>query len=160
MKKLYIVLLLLIAGAVQGFAQDKGGQDRGKMIKEVQEFRMKYIAQEIDLKDDQKAKFFELYSDMSKKRRECFKKVRDLENKLKKSGDAASEVEYQQMMESLTKAKAEAAEIEKTYDEKFSDFLSQKQIYKMKEAEKEFNKRAESMVEDRKKNQKGRPKTR
>ena len=45
----------------------------------------------------------------------------------------------------MNRAKAEDAAIEKSYDEKFSQFLSQKQIYKMKTAENEFRKKMQEM---------------
>lgn len=125
-------------------AQPKSDAEKEKMWKEMQEFKMKFLAQEIDLKEDQKKEFFELYDEMSSKRAQCYKNARDLERKLKKNKDA-SEQEYQDATEAMKKAAAESAEIEKVYDEKFSTFLTPKQIYKLKEAEQEFRKKMEEM---------------
>lgn len=67
-----------------------------------------------------------------------------LERKVKRSKDA-TESDYEAAAEAMSKAKIEDAKIEKEYDEKFSEFLSQKQIYKMKTAENEFRKKMQEM---------------
>lgn len=110
---------------------------------------MKYLAQEMNLTDDQKEKFFEVYSEMNKKREECFKEVRKLERKLRKENDLPDS-EYRQLTEARNKANIENAEIEREYDEKFSEFLSPKQIYQMKEGEKNFRQKIEEMRRDKK----------
>ena len=77
------------------------------------------------------------------------KKARSLKKKLKKNPDATEE-DYQKVTDSMNKAKAEAASIEKEYDEKFAEFLSQKQIFKMKSAENEFRQKMEEMRHNKK----------
>lgn len=133
------------------FSKDEDGVKREKMFREVREFKMKYLAQEMDLTDEQKPRFFELYEEMCHKRDDCFKTAKELERKLKKGGKDASEEDYQKATEAMNQANAEAAEIEKNYNEKFSEFLSQKQIYKLKEAEHSFRSRLEEMKINRKK---------
>lgn len=149
MKRLQIFLLLIMAMTLGSYAKDHGGSKREKMFKEVQEFKMKYLAQEMNLTDDQKEKFFEVYSEMNKKREECFKEVRKLERKLRKENDLP-ESDYRQLTEARNKANIENAEIEREYDEKFSEFLSPKQIYLMKEGEKNFRQKIEEMRRDKK----------
>ena len=144
MKKVYLIILFIIACIIPLSAHDKPDKDRAKMMKEVQEFKMKYLAQEMDLKGEQQKKFFELYSEMNEKRAACYKTVRKIEKKIKDKDDATEE-DYQEATEAMRKANEESAEIEKAYDEKFSEFLSQKQLYKMKEAEQEFRKKMEEM---------------
>ena len=105
---------------------------------------MKYLAQEMDLRDDQQQKFFDLYNEMSAKRFAAMREARRLEKKVKKNKDA-TEDDYKTVTEAINKAKAEDASIEKEYDAKFSVFLSQKQIFKMKSAEESFRKKMEEM---------------
>lgn len=143
-KRIIFILVLFISGAVSLSAQHRGGKDHGQMMKEMWDFKLKYLAQEMELQDDQKERFFQLYNEMSEKRRQCMTDAWKLDRKVKKS-ENASEKDYEAAAEAMEKAKAEDASIEKSYDEKFSRFLSQKQIYKMKAADNEFRKKLQEM---------------
>ena len=129
-------------------------EKRDQRIREMKEFKMKYLAKEMDLTDSQKQRFFELYDEMGQKLDACYKTPRDMERRLKKQGKEASEEDYQKVTEAFNQANVEGAEIEKTYNEKFVEFLSSKQIYKLKEAEKNFRERLEEMRHKRKKEHK------
>lgn len=143
-KHLLLILALIMGCYVSAMAQRSGDKKSENMMKELQEFKIKFIAQEIDLKESQKADFVELYSEMNSKRIEVMRDAWKMERELKKNKDA-SEADYQAVTDAMTKAKAKDAEIEKSYDEKFAKILSQKQIYKMKEAEEEFRKKMTEM---------------
>ena len=148
--KRYIFLITILMSVISlGFAQGKKEDKKAQMRQDLLEFKMKYLAQEMELKDDQKEKFFALYPEMSKKLRDCFKESRHLEKELKNSKDSAEE-DYKKVTEAKNEANAKATEIEKEYDSKFSEFLSQKQIFKMKEAEKEFRNKMEQMRHEKK----------
>ena len=120
------------------------------MFQEVLEFKMKYLAQEMDLSEAQKKKFYEVYSEMSQSRRECYGEAVKLDKEVKHKKDA-SEADYQKATEALNQANARWAEQEKIYNEKFSEFLSSKQIYKMKEGENTFRAKLDEMRQSRKK---------
>jgi len=92
----------------------------------------------------QQQKFLELYDEMSRKRFAAMKSARELERKVKKNADA-TEADYQAVTDAWNKAKTEDAAIAKEYDEKFSKFLTQKQIFQMKSAEDKFRKKIEDM---------------
>lgn len=153
MKKIYLFLMLLFVGVGMAFAHDKDSGKREKMFKEVQEFKMKYLAQEMDLSELQKKKFFEVYEEMTQAKQECYGPALKLKYKLKHEKNA-SEEEYQKVTEAFNTANARWAEKEKNYDEKFSEFLTQKQIYKMKEGEVSFKAKLEEMKHNRKKDHK------
>ena len=141
-------MMLCALGAA--FAQEDDAAKRDKIYREVQEFKMNYLAQEMDLSEDQKKKFIEVYEEMNESRHQCFKEAMHMDRKLKKDKDA-SEEDYAKVTEAFSKANAQWAEMEKAYNEKFSEFLSQKQIYKMKEAENSFRVKLEEMKHNRKK---------
>lgn len=143
-KHLLIILALIIGGSLSAFAQKHEGKKGENMMKELREFKVKFIAQEIDLKDDQKARFIELYNEMCDKRVEVMRDAWKMERELKKNKHA-TEADYQAATDAMTKAKVEDAAIEKAYDDKFARFLTQKQIFKMKEAENEFRKKMSEM---------------
>ena len=154
MRKLGFLILMIIVALPPLYAGDDDSAKKEKMFKEMREFKMKYLAKEIDLSDAQKQKFFELYDEMSNQRDACYREVRKMEKKLKKDGKDATEEDYQNVTAALNKANAAAAEIEKTYNDKFAEFLSPKQIYKLKEAEKTFREKLEEMRLNRKKEHK------
>lgn len=157
MRRLYLLFFIIFGCIVGVSAQERTHSDndaakREKMLREVRDFKVKYLAQEMELTDDQKQKFIELYEEISEKKDACYRPAREMERNLKREEDA-SEADYQQVTEAMNKANAEFAEIEKIYNEKFSEFLSQKQIYKMKEAENSFRSKLEEMRQSKKKHQ-------
>ncbi len=151
MKKILLFLLLIIGCVSVASAQGHGDKkSKDKMFEEIQEFKMKFLAQEMELNEDQKEQFYQLYDEMCKKKWECMAPAWQLEREVKKN-TSATEQDYQAAAEAMTKAKDECAAIDKQYDEKFSKFLSQKQIFKMKSAEDEFRKKMQEMRQNKKK---------
>ena len=150
MRKIYLLILLMAASIGYAFAKDEDPGKRKKMFKEVQEFKMKYLAQEMDLSDSQKKQFFELYEEMSKSKHDCYKEALEMDRTLKEDKNA-TEADYQKVTEAFNKANLESAEIDNQYNEKFAEFLTPKQIYKMKEAETNFKSKLEEMKVNRKK---------
>lgn len=150
MKNICFILTLLFAGFFSLSAQEEDPVKREKMFREVQEFKMKYLAQEMDLSELQKKKFFEVYEEMMQSKRECFHDAVVMDRKLKEEKHA-SEADYQNVRSAFNQANANWAEIENRYDAQFSEFLSQKQIYQMKEAENNFRARYEEMKHNRRK---------
>lgn len=149
MKKFLLFLTLIFIGCFFIHAQEDDKGRREKIFREVQEFKMKYLAQEMDLSELQKKKFFEVYEEMNVSKQECYKEAVEKQKALKANKDA-SEEEYQQATEALNKANAQWADEEKIYNEKFAEFLSQKQIYKMREAENSFKAKLDEMRHSRK----------
>lgn len=101
------------------------------------EFKLKFISDEIELKDNQKKEFYELYNQMETERRAIFKRIKAAEKKIKDNKNA-SEADYEKASEEISAARAEMNQVEAKYELKFSSFLSKKQIFKMKEAERKF----------------------
>lgn len=119
------------------------GKDHAKW-KEMQEFKLKYLAQEMQLKENQQKRFFELYTKMSEEKHKVYKDARHLERKLKEQKNV-TDADYAAVSRALTDSKKKEAEIEKKYDKEFQKFLSSKQIFKMKEAEEAFRARMHEM---------------
>lgn len=150
MKKLSLLIILLLTGISLVFSQDEDPEKREKMMKEVQEFKMKYLAQEMELSEVQKKKFFELYEEMEESKRDCYKSAVVLAHQYRENPNSTEE-DYQKVRAAFNQANAQWTEIENSYDEKFSEFLSRKQIYKMKEAEASFRAKMDEMKHNRKK---------
>lgn len=127
--------------------------DRREMRREMREFKIKFLAQEMDLKDTQKKQFSEVYGRMSEEKHKIFHETRQLERKLD-SGKGATEEEYAEVSRAITEAKARDAAVEKKYDTEFAKFLSPKQIYQMKQAEEKFRRRMDEMRKEKKRHKK------
>lgn len=134
-----MALLVAIPVAAQHKCKDKE-----TMRREVREFKMKFLAQEMDLKEDLQKQFFEVYSQMSEEKARTVSEARRLEKKLAASEDA-SEAEDEAVSKAITEAKEKDAEIEKRYDGKFAQFLTPKQIFRMKAAEEKFRDKVHEM---------------
>lgn len=150
MKKLFLLLILMIGGAAMLPAQNEDPVKVEKRMKEVREFKMKYLAQEMELTEAQKKKFFELYNEMCDSKKDCYKEAIRLKHQIK-NDKGATEADYQKVTDAMNKANSDWSVLEKQFDEKFGAFLSQKQIYKMKEAENTYRSKVESMKHNRKK---------
>lgn len=149
MKTIYTILLMMLVAIVPAYAQKQDKKSREEMRREIQEFKIRYLAQEMELTDEQKSKFEPLYNRMSTERWQLFQNARRLERKVKKDKNA-TEADYQAAAKAMTEAKEKDADLMKNYDAQFSKFLSSKQMFKMKESEQEFDKRMRKMRHDRK----------
>lgn len=152
MKKICFILFAVFMGFNFCFAQGKD-HDKEKMVKEVYEFKLKFLAQEMELKEDQQQKFFDIYNEMNEKRRAAYKDFYTLKKKLKDNPNASDE-DYKRLREAEQKANEQSALIEKEYDKKFGEFLSEKQMYKMKEGENKFRNKIQEMKHNKKKHKK------
>ena len=143
MRKIYILLLALIF-ALPAFSQKSQSREkREDMRREMHEFKMKFIAQEIELQESQQKRFFEVYDRMWAERGKLLKATRGIEKRLREGNP--SEQEYTEACRAMTEAKEKDAEIEKKYDAIFSEFLTSKQVYKMKDAEEKFRNKMHEM---------------
>lgn len=132
-------MLLIIA--IPATAQKKS---RPEMWKEMQEFKIKFLSQEMELKDSQIKQFSEVYMKMSEEKGALFRETRKLERKLKSNKEATDE-DYAAMSKQLTEVKERDAAIDKKYDAQFAEFLTPKQIFKMKAAEEKFREKMHQM---------------
>lgn len=144
MKKILIFALLLISAVGIASAHDGDKKNHREMMKEITEFKIKFLAQEMELKGEQKEKFVDLYREMAAKRHEVMGNAFRAERKVKKMANA-SDADYKAAAETMAAAKAKDAELEKEYDAKFETFLTPKQMFRMKTAENDFRIKLEQM---------------
>lgn len=155
MKKTILLFIFASLLAFPSFAQKHSSPDKEGRQKEFMEFKLKFLAEEIDLKEDQKKEFNEVYTQMETERRSIYKKIKAAEKKISDNKNA-SEADYEKAATDISNAKAEMTQIEKKYDEKFSTFLTKKQMYKLKEAECKFMERMRECREKKKNEKKDR----
>lgn len=137
MKRKVLFLMLTILFALPSFAQKHHDKDKEARRKEMMEFKLKFIGDEIGLNDDQKKQFNDIYTQMETERRQIFRKIKNAEKKIADNKNA-SEEDYEKANKEISDAKNEMTAIDKKYEDKFTTFLSKKQIYNMKAAETKF----------------------
>ena len=148
MKKYLLFMLLAIFALPAAFAQDK---DKAKMKEELQQFKIDFLAKEMNLTDKEKAEFTPIYKEYDEQRRQGGAEAWKFDRELKKKKDA-SEADYKKLSELQQKAREKDNEIVKKYDSRFEAFLSAKQIYQMHQGEEKF---FEKMKEMHKKHRNG-----
>lgn len=136
-RSLLLLIVMIFISTACAMAQHPPKEPTKEMMRELQEFKLKFLTKELDLTDNQRQRFVDTYSKMEEERRNVFCNARRLEMALRKNKNA-SESDYATASAAMTEAKAKDAEIEKKYDVIFSEFLSKKQIFKLKEAEEKF----------------------
>ena len=144
MKKYLVFLLLAILTIPYIEAQNK---DKAKMMEELQQFKIDYLAKEMQLSEKERNEFAPLYKEYDNERKKAGAEAWKFDRELKKKKDA-SETDYKRLSELQQKAREKDNEIVKNYDCKFEKFLSAKQIYTMHQGEERF---FEKMKEMRKK---------
>lgn len=141
-----LMLLVLIAGTSVMDAQPKNRKRGGDhcWFKEMTEFKLKFLAQELELTEEQQKRFFPVYTEMMNAKHNVMHKARNAEKRLKGIANPTDE-DYRMASEAMDEAKKEDETIEKRYDAKFKTILTPKQMYKLKEAERKFNERLRDM---------------
>ena len=133
MKLKYILITLLALLVITPAYADKHKKcDREKWRKDMREFKLRFLAQEMELRDDQQEK-----EALMKRTCQAVEKIEKL--------DSPTEADYKAGSEALLRAREQEVAIDRKYDEKFRTFLSAKQIFKMKEAERKFRDKLNEM---------------
>ncbi|NDW13228.1 hypothetical protein D0T50_10010 [Bacteroides sp. 214] len=135
MKKLIFVLLLLIGTApvvraIDGHHQHLSPEEFNEKIKA-------FITEKADLTTAEAAKFFPVYFELQKRKKELNGKMWDL---LRKGKDKElTEAEYDDIMTKVYDLKIKEKEVEKEYYVKFKKILSAKKVFMVQRAEARFN---------------------
>ena len=139
MQKIVILLIAMVL-TIPTYAQNKKKENKEEWKKELQDFKYKYLAQEVELSDEQMTNFFELYAKLELERKQALKDCKAITKAVKEDGEH-SEAEYERAVEAVLNLPIITGQIEKKYYEQFKTFLSYKQLYLLKTAERKFNKK-------------------
>ncbi|MBD5222795.1 MAG: hypothetical protein HDS71_01895 [Bacteroidales bacterium] len=153
MKKLVLLFTVILLSCVSLSAQKRSAdkeKDHAEMRKEITDFKIKFLAQEMELTDEQQKKFAPIYRQMSEEKGPIYHEIFSMKRKL---NNKSSEAEYESFGKAVENTKDKMAAIDKKYNAQLSKFLSAKQIYKMKTAEETFHHKMREM-RDKKKNKK------
>ncbi len=152
--KIFSLIALALLMFLPAAAQSNAKKSREDMRREFKEFKIKFIAQEIDVTAEQMKDFTELYSQMEDERGKIFGTAHKMGKSIKAKKNA-SDTEYQKLNNLINEAKEKDAQISKEFDSKFSKILTSRQIVKMKDAEECFRRKMHEMRHNKKMKRKG-----
>ncbi|MBD5191571.1 MAG: hypothetical protein HDS58_02505 [Barnesiella sp.] len=139
MKKYSAVILAIMALIIPAVVNAAPQNDeRKQFFKEIREFKHKFLARELNLTKEQEQKFFPIYDQMEDETDKIQEETREMENKVRESSDP-SDLEYEKATDAIFELKMKEGEIEKSYLEKFRGVLNNKQLFNLKNAERNFN---------------------
>lgn len=143
-----MILLLVTLLSVPAYA-DKHKKSCGDgWRKEMRDFKLRFLAQEMDLRQDQQKQFITTYNQMSEEKQAVMKQARAAVQRVEKM-ENPTDADYTAASDALLRAHEQDLAIEKKYEERFKTFLSPKQIYLMKEAERKFRDKLREMRRNR-----------
>ncbi len=142
MKK--IILVLLVAMSVRGFAQQPpqpptppSPPDPPKKEK-VEAMRIGFLTQKLDLTPDEAQKFWPVYNEFQKKREELHKKRKDEAKNAKENIDSLLDKQVEAIVDGEMSFRQKNLDLEKEYHAKFKSVLPIKKVAKLYHAEDQF----------------------
>mgnify|MGYP005945012801 CR=1 FL=1 len=142
MKNLAFSLVLILSAIIMPLSvqaqQRPSGREREVWMKEMQQYKNDFIAKKLNLTDEQKAKFVPLYNSMDEEIRKAQQEAEQLYRQTQKKGEKASDLEYEKAAEAVYELKGRENTIEMKYFSDFKEILSPKQIFQLKDAERDF----------------------
>lgn len=141
MKRILLILMLAIAAAVTASAQTDGGRQRQKWFEEMRRYKSEYIADKLKLDNKQKAEFTPVYEQMDAEIGRLNHEMRQLERNIRKNGEKVTDTEYEKAAEAQFEIRTKEAAIERSYFPKFKQILTPRQLYELKNAERDFNRK-------------------
>ena len=140
MKKIALSLILILSTIILPLsAQTRpSGREREVWMKEMQQYKNDFIAKKLVLTDEQKAKFLPLYTTMDEEIRKAQGETEKLYRQTLKKDSKATDLEYEKASEAVYELKGRENEIEMKYFKEFKQILTPRQLFQLKDAERDF----------------------
>ncbi|MCM1292848.1 MAG: hypothetical protein NC230_04635 [Bacteroides sp.] len=136
----FLIMTLIVGSALSASAQKPGDKKHSQWIKEMNQAKLEFMINQLNIREDQKEKFTEIYNDMQDE----INKLRKETISLKKTISAkknATDLEYEKAAEAMFEFKKKEGAIEYKYYEKLKSVLSPQQMFEYKTAEQTWMKR-------------------
>lgn len=136
----FVILAGLLCPPSSICQKTKTGDDekRKEWLTEMRNFKHDFFKKDLGLTREQEAPFFKAYDQMDDELIRVGEETRSLERKINTDSDA-SEVEMESAARAMFEQKKKEADIELQYFEEFKNILTKRQLLKLKETERKFN---------------------
>ncbi len=133
------ILAAMVATILPAIAQQPGftPADRQRWLGEMRTLKHDFIARELELDQDQKDRFFELYDSMEDDIASLNTETREAETRVA-SDSEATDLMIQNTARTVFEQKRAEGQIEMTYFDQFSQILTPRQLLQLKNAERKF----------------------
>lgn len=156
LKRSLAVLMVVIAavaiGIAPSFAQKDGGNHskrHAEMMRELQEFKIKYLIQEAQITKEQQPEFVRIYTELNNAKMSLFKTYHDNQKSLKAKASPTDE-DYNKVSEEMAGSKSAEGALDMKCYQQLKKLLTPHQLYKLKEAEMKFNRKMMKMRDQKK----------
>lgn len=139
------------AGAKRG---DKK-PDKTEWLNKMKQLKHEFLTRELNLTPEQQRDFFAAYDAKEEERFNAEREVRRGERNIIKKGDAATDAEIDKAIDAQYDLDSKITAIELKYKEKFQKILTKRQLFKLRNAERDFQK---MLVDSHQGNSKGKDK--
>lgn len=135
-----IALCMILSSQTATAQRIKGNSDdrRKEWMVEMRNFKHEFFKKELGLTREQEVPFFKAYDEMDDELIRIGEETRQLERKINADSDA-SDTELESAARTLFEQKKREAEVELTYFEEFKNILTKRQLLRLKETERRFN---------------------
>ena len=134
-KSTLISFLIAIILAPCALSAQSTAAQRARWMEQIRKTKFEFFTKEVNLSKEQQNQLFPLYEEMEK----TIYKMNSEAEALKTAADTnASETEFEAAATAMAKTTLQQGEIELDYFNKFSKFLSKKQLFRLKQAEEKF----------------------
>lgn len=109
-------------------------------MEQMKNYKHDFLARELNLTADQKEEFFRLYDKREDEKWKLGREVRKMERDIMKKGDEATDLELEKASDAAVELAGRQNEIDRRYHAEFKKILSKRQLFKLAEAERKFQK--------------------
>lgn len=141
----YIFLAFLFLGVLPAAAEkNPPAPPTDEMVKELQDFKIKYLIQEMDLPADKQADFTRIYTQYCQSNSALFKDMfsRFTAMKAKKQ---PTDADYLALAERMASFKSREGQLENNCFQQLKTLLTPSQLFKLKKAESKFDHKVREM---------------
>lgn len=141
---IFSIILLSISGTNLQAQDKKGDKPRHEMRREMQEYKMKFLAKEMGISGEKQAKFFEAYIAFAKTQDALFEEMRKARNTLeRKSNPADADYESFRKTQNSVKDRETAADAE--YRKALDKILTPRETFLLQEGENKFREKMQEL---------------
>lgn len=128
----YLITILLVINFLFAFSQEEDKFDKFNSMK------IAFITEKLNLSSEEAQKFWPVYNEYDKARKELTKEQHTLIKQCKNQDIEYSEKEYEKMSDDYVKMQYDEAKLLTEYHQKFKKVLPAKKVMKLYQAENQF----------------------
>ena len=136
--KIIPVFILSLFFAGNALAQPEGGKDRKAHEKKIEQLKISFITNELDLTSEEAQAFWPVYNEMSSKIKVEKKLQHETVKELKNNHDSFSDSDFKKSITAIFDSEGREVQVKKEYTDKIGDIIGYKKAAKLLSLEQRF----------------------